>query len=91
MEELEIILEEENYYELEIILEEEIISGSIAEDLTTELANQNALITEQEITIEEIVEVLQGKTAGGEKIILEVENKTLIISKAKVEGGVLSL
>lgn len=69
---------------------EEIV-GSATEDLSNELTEQDALISEQEVTIEDIFGVLQGKMAGGEKIILEVENKTLILSKGVVEGGVLSL
>lgn len=81
----------------EIIVGEELdignieldVIGGIVEDLSTELREQDNLLTTQEITIENIISALEGKSVGG--ITPSVEGNTLILSGAKVEGGVLSI
>lgn len=67
------------------------IVGDIAEDLTAELTEQDNLLSTQEITIENIITALEGKSAGGSGIVSSVEGNTLILSHANVEGGVLSI
>lgn len=61
------------------------------EDLTAELTEQDQLITTQEVTIEDIITALEGKSASGGGITSTVEGNTLILSHANIEGGVLSI
>lgn len=67
------------------------IYHGLDEDLSTELTEQDNLLTEQEITIENIISALEGKSAGGSGITPIVEGTTLILAGANVEGGVLSI
>ena len=63
-----------------------------SEDLDDVLNEQNNLITEQEITIADIIEALENKSAGGAEVATpKVEDNTLKFIIGKVEGGVLSL
>lgn len=78
----------ENYYGYN----EVIVKGveGAKEDLDEVLNEQNNLITEQEVTIEDIIEAIDKKMMD-EEVIFKVENQTLILSKGVVEGGALSL
>lgn len=67
------------------------IIGDVAEDLTAELKEQDNLLNTQEITIENIITALEGKSAGGSGITPIVEGNILILSHANIEGGVLSI
>lgn len=60
------------------------------ENLTEELTEQDNLIAIQEVTIENIITALEGKSAGG-GVDVSVEGNTLILSDANIEGGVLSI
>lgn len=63
----------------------------ISEDLAAELSEQDNLLTTQEVTIEDIIIALEGKSTGGGGITPKIEGNTLILSGANVEGGVLSI
>ena len=67
------------------------IYHGLDEDLSTELTEQDNLLTEQEITIEDIITALEGKSASGGGITPSVEGNTLILAGANIEGGVLSI
>lgn len=60
------------------------------EDLTSELTEQDNLLTAQERKIEDIILELEDKSASG-GISPIVEGNTLILSGGKIEGGVLSI
>ena len=55
------------------------IVGDIAEDLTAELTEQDNLLNTQEITIENIISALEGKSAGSGGITPTVEGNTQML------------
>jgi hypothetical protein len=95
LEDLEVTptLEDQKFKSNKYGYKEVIVKGTegIAEDLTNELIEQENLLTTQEITIENIITALEGKSAGGSGIVPKVEGNTLVLSGANIEGGVLNI
>ena len=82
----DMVYKSENYYGYNEVTVKGI--EGVAEDLTTELTEQDNLIKEQEVTIEDIANLLDEKVAN---VFPTVEENTLILSRGNVEGGVLSI
>lgn len=59
-------------------------TGETAEDLSTELTEQDTLITDQETTIEDVMLVLQNKASGGGEVNLQEKTVTPTTSSQNV-------
>jgi hypothetical protein len=94
LEDLEVTpkLEEQKFKSSKYGYNQVIVKGTegIIEDLSVELTEQDNLLSEQEITIEDIIEALEGKSSV-ENITPKVEGNVLILSSGNVEGGVLNI
>ena len=80
-----------NIGEIRIGVKKLYSSSGDVEDLNNELTEQDELITEQEVTIENIISALEGKSVSGGGISPKVEGNMLILSSVNIEGGVLSI